>query len=55
MAYTDVEKIIKIKVIDGFDSFLYYLAAKTYGYICLAGSRKCIHSVIIWVQDSALN
>ena len=55
MAYPDVNKIIKIKVLDGFDSFLCYFAAKTDGYICLAGSRKFIRSVIIWVQDSALN
>ena len=55
MAYPDVEKLIKIKVINGFDSILCYLAVKTYGYICLAGSRKCIRSVIIWVQDTALN
>ena len=54
-AYPDVEKLIKIKVLDGFDSFLCYIAAKTYGYICLAGSRKCIRSVITWVQDTALN
>ena len=46
---------IKIKVLDGFDSLLCYLAAKTYGYICLAGSMKFIRSVIIWLQDSALN
>jgi len=50
-----LKKIIKIKVPDGFDSFLCYLAAKTYGYICLTGSRKFICSLIIWVQDSALN
>ena len=55
MTYPVVENIIKIKVLDGFDPFLCYLAAKTYGYICLAGSRKCIRSVIIWVQDTALN
>ena len=55
MAYPDVEKLIKIKVLDGFDSILCYLAAQRYGYICLAGSRKCIRSVIIWVQDTALN
>ena len=55
MVYPDVENIIKIKVLDGFDSFLCYLAAKTYGYICLAGSKKCIRSAIIWVQDTALN
>ena len=55
MAYPDVEKIIKIKVLDRFDSFLCYLAAKTYGYTCLAGSRNFIRSVIIWVQDTALN
>ena len=53
MAYLDVEKNLKIKVLNGFDSFLYYLAAKTYGYICLAGSRKFVCSVIIWEQDSA--
>ena len=29
-----------------------YLAAKTYGYFCLAGSRKYVGSVIIWEQDS---
>ena len=55
MAYPDVEKNHKKQVPDGFDSFLCYLAVKTYGYICLAGSRKFIRSVIIWVQDSALN
>jgi len=55
MAYADVEKIFKIKVLDGFDLFLCYLAAKTYGYICLVGSRKFINSVIVWVQDTALN
>ena len=42
MVYPDVEKIIKIKFLDGFDSFLCYLAAKTYGYICLTESRKFI-------------
>ena len=55
MAYPDVEKLIKIKVLNGFYSILCYLAAKTYGYICLAGSKKFIRSVIIWVQDTALN
>ena len=55
MAYPEVKKLIKIKVLDGFDSIFCYLAAKTYGYICLAGSRKFIRSVIIWVQDTALN
>ena len=55
MAYPDIEKLIKINVLDEFDSFLCYLAAKTYRYICLAGSRKFIRSVIIWVQDTALN
>ena len=55
MVYPDIKKLIKIQVLDGFDSFLCYLAAKTYGYICLAGSRKFIGSVIIWVQDTALN
>ena len=55
MAYPDVEKLIKIKVLDGVDSILCYSAAKTYGYICLAGSRKYNRSVIIRVQDTALN
>ena len=55
MAYPNVEKLIKIKVLDGFDSILCCLAAQTYGYICLAGSRKFIRSVIILVQDTALN
>ena len=55
MAYPDVENIINIKVFNGFDSFLCYLTAKTYGYICLARRRKFIRSVIIWVQDTALN
>ena len=49
-----LKKIIKIKVLKGFDSFLCYLTAKTYGFICLAGSRKFVHSVFIWEQDSAL-
>jgi hypothetical protein len=49
-----LKKIIKITVLNGFDSFLCYLAAKTYGYICLAGSRKFVRSVFIWEQDSAL-
>ena len=48
------KKIIKIKVLNGFDSFLCYLAAKTYGYICLTGSRKFARSVFIWEQDGAL-
>ena len=47
MVYPDVEKIIKIIVLDGFDLFLCYLAANMFGYICLAGSRKFIRSVII--------
>jgi len=55
MTYPDIEKLIKIKILDGFDSFLCYLVPKTYGYICLAGSRKCVRSVIIWVQDTVLN
>ena len=58
MAYPDVEKIIKIKVFDGFDLFLCYLAAKTYCYICLAGSRKFMpfsNKRLIWEQDTALN
>ena len=53
MAYLNVDKIIKIKVLNGFDSFLCYWAAKMYGYICLEGSRKFVCSVIIWEQDSA--
>jgi len=55
MAYPDGEKKSKTNFLNGFDSFLCYLAVKTYGYICLAGSRKFIRSVIIWVQDGALN
>ena len=43
-----------MKVLNGFDSFLCYLAAKTYGYTCLAGSRKFVRSVFIWEQDSTL-
>ena len=54
MAYPDVENNNNNKSSRRIDSFL-CLAANTYGYICLAGSRKFIRSVIIWVQDSALN
>ena len=50
-----LKNIIKIKVLNGFDSFSCYLAAKMYGYICLAGSKKFVHSVIIWKHDSANN
>jgi len=33
----------------------FFLAANNmYGDICLTGSRKFIHSVIIWEQDSAV-
>ena len=49
-----LKKIIKITVLNGFDSFLCYLAAKTYGYICLAVSKKFVRSVFIWEQGSAL-
>jgi hypothetical protein len=48
-----LKKIIKIKVLNGFDSFLCYLAAKTYGYICLARIKKFVRSVIILEHDSA--
>ena len=35
--YPDVEKkIIKIKVLNGFDSFLCYLPANMYGYVCFS-------------------
>ena len=50
-----LKKIIKIKILNGFDSCLCYLADKMYGYICLAGSRQFVRSVFIWEQDSALN
>ena len=49
-----LKKIIEIKVLNGFDNFLCYLAAKTYGYICLAGSRKLARSVFIWERGIAL-
>ena len=49
---TTVEKVFKIKVLNGYDSFLCDLAVKMYGYIYLVGSRKCVRSIIIWGQDS---
>ena len=49
-----LKKIIEIKVLNGFDKCLCYLAAKTYGYICLAGSRKLARSVFIWERGIAL-
>ena len=45
-------KILKINVPNGFGNFC-YLAANMYGYVCLAGSRKYVCSVIIMEQDSA--
>ena len=53
MAYRDVEKIGKIKVLNRFDSFLFYLGANMYGCVCLTGSRECVRSVIIKERDSA--
>ena len=53
MAYFDVKKFTKINVLNRFDSFLCYKAANMYGYICLAGSRKFVCSVVIWERDSA--
>ena len=48
MAYRYVENnSSKIKVLNGFDSFLFYLGANMYGYVCLTGSSKCVRSVII--------
>ena len=46
MAYRDGEKNL-MKVLNGFDSFFFYLGANMYGYVCLTGSRKCVRSVII--------
>ena len=48
------KEIINIKVLNGFDSFLCYLAAKTYGYNCLAVSRKFVRSVFSWPFGSRI-
>ena len=50
--YPDVEQNNKTKFSMDIVSFLYYLAAKVYGYVCLIGSRKFLCSMIIWEQDN---